>query len=274
MAESRCVIDLFGAEGLDALARLARGPALYAFDFDGTLAPIVVEPDQARAGARTVALLRRLGALVPTALVTGRSADDLRGRIEFTPRYLVGNHGAEGVPAASHLPFAGVDDHADAAAHRALASTWLAQWPEAIGPAGTIPGILVEPKAYSLSIHYRAAADHAIAQAAIAAAIARLDPPPRVIGGKCVFNLLPAGAPDKGTALLALVRLERGDAAFFIGDDLTDEAAFQIAPPSWVTVRVGELADSAARYFIPAQGDIDRCLELLLIGAERMDYAR
>ena len=263
------MIDLFGAAGLDALARLARGPALYAFDFDGTLAPIVSQPDQARAGAETVALLRRLGALVPTALVTGRSTDDLRGRIEFTPRYLVGNHGAEGVPASMHLPFAGVDDHAGAAAHRAVVSDWLAQWPEAIAPEGPEPGILVEPKAYSLSIHYRAASNHAAAHARIAAAVSRLDPLPRVIGGKCVFNLLPAGAPDKGTALLALMRLERGDTAFFIGDDLTDEAAFQVAPPAWVTVRVGESADSAARYFIREQGDIDRCLALLLDGAER-----
>ena len=64
-----------------------------------------------------------------------------------------------------------------------------------------------------------------------------------------------------------LVRHERCDAAFFIGDDLTDEAAFADAPASWVTVKVGRDEDSAARYFIADQHDIDRCLELLLANA-------
>jgi trehalose 6-phosphate phosphatase len=85
-----------------------------------------------------------------------------------------------------------------------------------------------------------------------------------VIAGKCVFNLLPDRAPDKGHALQALVEYERCAAAFFIGDDVTDEAAFVDAPPSWVTVRVGESDDSAARFFIADQDSIDRCLETLL----------
>ena len=124
-------------------------------------------------------------------------------------------------------------------------------------------GIVVEAKNYSLSVHYRKASDHDAARRAIGAAVALLDPPPRVIGGKCVFNLMPAGAPDKGHALSVLVQHERCDAAFFIGDDVTDEAAFVEAPSSWVTVKVGN-GDSAARYRIDDQRDIDRCLEILV----------
>ncbi len=268
------MIDLFAAEGREALAQLARRPALYAFDFDGTLAPIVERPEQAAAEARTVELLGRLGALAATALVTGRSVDDLRGRIAFTPRYLVGNHGAEGVPDPLHRsPTDAVVDHAGNEAHRAVALRWVEQWPDAIGRV-PLDGIVVEPKSYSLSIHYRGSPDHAAAHTAIMTAIGRLDPAPRVIGGKCVFNLLPEGAPDKGTALLALVRLERCEAAFFVGDDLTDEAAFQVAPASWVTVRVGADRDSAARFFIAGQGDIDRCLERLVANAEAASAMR
>ena len=92
------MIDLFSTEGLEALARIARRTTLYAFDFDGTLAPIVERPDDARAAPSTIALLATLGTLVPTAILTGRSVDDLKQRLEFTPLHLVGNHGAEGVP--------------------------------------------------------------------------------------------------------------------------------------------------------------------------------
>ena len=164
-----------------------------------------------------------------------------------------------------------VSGHGGSEAHRAIVRTWRSQWAAALSgadaPARMADGIVVEAKKYSLSIHYRTAPEPAAARVAIEAAIARLDPKPRVIGGKCVYNLLPEGAPDKGRALALLVRHEHCDAAFFIGDDVTDEAAFVDAPPSWVTVKVGADETSAARYFIAQQGDIDRCLGLLLANA-------
>ncbi len=248
------MIDLFAPQGLAAIDRLARGRALYAFDFDGTLSPIVERPDDARARPSTVALLRSLAERVPTVLLTGRGVDDLRARIDVEPTHLVGNHGAEGLPG---------DDGIDRKAHRRTVDGWLAQLPALLGPE-TDRGIVVEPKAFSLSVHYRAASDPVAAVRAIESAIATLEPAPRVIGGKCVFNLLPEGAPDKGQALRALVAHERADGAFFIGDDVTDEAVFVDAPSTWVTVRVGRSEDSAARYFIADQDDIDRCLSVVL----------
>ena len=85
-----------------------------------------------------------------------------------------------------------------------------------------------------------------------------------MIGGKCVVNLLPEGAHDKGRALDELVRFDGATAAFFIGDDVTDESGFLDAPASWVTVRVGLSDDSAARFYIADQDAIDRCLALLV----------
>ncbi len=268
------MIDLFSPEGRAALERLSRRKTLYAFDFDGTLSPIVQRPDDARASPETNALLSSLSALVPTAILTGRGTDDLRRRLEFTPMYLVGDHGSEGLPDAMHRSLADtVSSSGGDATHRAIVEAWRAQWDatlgSAIGPGGSSDGIVVEAKKYSLSIHYRMAPDAAAARAAIEATIALLDPIPRVIGGKCVYNLLPEGAPDKGKALASLVRHEQCEAAFFIGDDVTDEAAFVDAPASWVTVKVGDAEASAARYFIGRQDDIDRCLELLLANATR-----
>jgi trehalose 6-phosphate phosphatase len=261
------VIDLFSVEGRAALERLARQKTLYAFDFDGTLAPIVPRPDDARAQPSTVALLKTLGARVPTLLLTGRGIDDLRQRIAFAPTFLVGNHGAEGLPDA-------ISDEDGHAAHRVVVQRWLAQWPAVIARQIDDPDIVVETKAYSLSIHYRASRDHDAAIRAISAAIKALDPSPHVIGGKCVFNLLPEGAPDKGHALSALVEYTRCTAAFFIGDDVTDETGFADAPASWVTVRVGHSSASKARYFIDDQSDIDRCLEQLVASVEAVATSR
>jgi trehalose 6-phosphate phosphatase len=270
------MIDLFDAEGDAALARLACVKALYAFDFDGTLAPIVAGPDDARASERVVGLLARLATMVPTVLLTGRSVDDLRRRIAFTPLHLVGNHGAEGLPDPLHQSLAeSITASGGDPDHRAVVERWSTQLPALLAAAHPDPAIEIEAKRYSLSIHYRKTPDHALARRQLEAAFEKLDPPPRIIGGKCVFNLLPEGAPDKGQALHALVRFERCEAAFFVGDDVTDEAAFVGAPESWVTVQVGGEPGSAARYCIATQEDIERCLERILThveaAAERTD---
>ncbi len=260
---------LFTPEGKAALERLAQQRTLYGFDFDGTLAPIVARPDDAAARVSTERKLSLLATLVPVAILTGRSVADMRQRIEFTPLHLIGNHGAEGLPsplrhslADSLTASGGTPDHGS------IAREWLRQWPAAIAAYRDDPGIFVEDKTYSISIHYRLAADREAAERAVAAAVATLVPAPRVIGGKCVFNLLHEDAPDKGIALANLVRFEYCNAAFYIGDDETDEAVFYGAPAHWVTVHVGESEDSAARFFVAHQGEIDQCLDLLIANTE------
>ncbi len=260
---------LFTHAGRAALERLAQQATLYGFDFDGTLAPIVAHPEDAAASDATVRKLSALGVLVPIAILTGRSVADMRQRMEFTPLHLVGNHGAEGLPSPLHHSLAdsltasgGTLDHAS------IAREWLRQWRGAIAAHGDDAGIFVEDKRYSISIHYRLAVDRDAAKRAIAQAVATLAPAPRVIGGKCVFNLLPEDAPDKGDALATLVRFEHCDAAFYIGDDETDEAVFHGAPAHWVTVHVGESDNSAAHFFVERQAEVDRCLDLLIANAE------
>jgi trehalose 6-phosphate phosphatase len=75
---------LFSAEGQAALvATMARRPLL-AFDFDGTLAPIVARPDDARVPTAVQQRLERLGRALPLAIVSGRRVDDVRARLSFT----------------------------------------------------------------------------------------------------------------------------------------------------------------------------------------------
>ena len=241
---------LFSTEGRAALERLCAGPALFGFDFDGTLAPIRPTPGEVAMEPRTASAFAALTRCAPAAVVTGRGVADVRARLAGTPRWVVGNHGAEGLPGA---------DPALQAAQAAIC----AAWGEQLGRMGALAGdgILFEDKRFTLSLHYRLAPDRIAAHARLAAAVAALQPAPQVVPGKCVLNLMPAGAHDKFSALRALA----GDSAvFFAGDDENDEIVFRQAPPSWVTVKVGNEGPSAARFHLPGQDAMADCLELLL----------
>lgn len=240
---------LFDDHGLQALAALMRERPLLAFDFDGTLAPIVDRPDDAAVPPAVAEPLAALAERLPVAVVTGRSVRDVASRLGVAPHYLVGNHGAE---AAGHA--------VDAAGGAALDD--LRARLAAADLAGA--GVQVEDKGLSLALHYRLAADRQAAETRIDAALTPLDPLLARFGGKLVVNVVVAAAPDKGDAVLGLAERAGTRAVLFIGDDLNDEAVFRRAPPDWLTVRVGRDQDSVARYFVDGQADMAQLLQKML----------
>jgi MarR family transcriptional regulator, organic hydroperoxide resistance regulator len=123
-----------------------------------------------------------------------------------------------------------------------------------------VRGVAVEDKGLSLAVHYRRARGKAKARARILAAARGLGAV-RLLGGKDVVNVLPAGAPHKGTALeRALPRLGC-DRAIYVGDDDTDEDVFALERPGrLLAVRVGRKSGSAAAWFVRRQADVDRLL--------------
>jgi len=87
----------------------------------------------------------------------------------------------------------------------------------------------------------------------------------RIVEGKMVVNVLPAGAPDKGTALIKLRKRLRCESAIYVGDDDNDEDVFALAKGEHVLgIRVGRSRRSQAAYFVPSQTDIDRLLVKLV----------
>src|SRR5262249_40065918 len=133
-------------------------------------------------------------------------------------------------------------------------------------------GIVIENKTYSISIHYRAARDKLQALRAIDSATQNLRGVRR-LGGRLVVNLLPKGAPTKGTALERARRLLVCDAALYVGDDETEEDAFgEIDSSRLLSIRVGADAGSKARYCLKHQGEIDPFLRRL--AALRSDTGR
>lgn len=243
---------LLTAEGEAALALMAARSTLLAFDFDGTLAPIAPRPELVQVPTGVADRLHRLSKRVALAVITGRSLADVAPRLGFEPQYLVGNHGAEGALGWS----APMQDWAVAVHAR------LAQHAEPLATAG----VTVEDKGYSLALHYRLAPDAQRAVRAIEAALDGLDASHRIFGGKCVLNVAPADAPDKGEALQQLVREAGVAGALFVGDDVNDEPAFACAQAHWVTVRIGpDGQDSKARFYLRSTDEVVAMLDRLLV---------
>ena len=243
---------LFSPEGEETLKAVMQRRPLLAFDFDGTLAPIVEHPDDARVPLEVAQGLTRLAALGPVAIITGRSVDDVTPRLGFKPHYIVGNHGAE--DPARELPVQ-ADEALDEVRERAVTHA------EAL----RLAGVEIEDKQYSLALHYRAAPDAGAALLCIENLLQGIEPALKRFGGKCVVNVVAEGLPDKGDALASLVQRAGAGSAVFVGDDVNDEAVFIRADPHWLTVRVGRDDPlSRAMFFLDSQSELAAMLQKML----------
>ncbi|MBZ5633957.1 MAG: trehalose-phosphatase [Acidobacteriia bacterium] len=232
------------------LKRLARKPILCAFDFDGTLSPIVERPDRARMRVQTRKLLRRLTAVYPCVIVSGRARADVLGKLGGVKvARVIGNHGAETESTA-----------------RKRRNRRVAQWNAALKLGlDNFPGVWVEDKGLSLAVHYRQSPQKAEARRRIFA-LARTLEQARVFGGKQVVNVVMDKAPHKGEALAAERNRLGCSGVLYVGDDENDEDAFSL-DGNIVPVRIGRKRRSHARYYLRTQAEIDQLLELLLLDA-------
>lgn len=226
-------------------------------DIDGTLLDLAPTPHEVRVPTTLRQTLDRLremtgGAL---ALVSGRALVDID--LIFSPLKLpaVGGHGAE-----MRLDGAGTAVGQRAAPLDERVKRQLIEF------AAPRAGIIVEDKGYSLAIHYRLAPEK---QRAIADAVDAVcaDLPPdsvEILPGKAVIEIKPHGV-TKGTAIRELMRHPpfAGRRPVFVGDDVTDEAAFLVMPEfEGLAMSVGRIVPGAAKRF-ETPSDVRRWLERL-----------
>ncbi|MFS8065655.1 MAG: trehalose-phosphatase [Byssovorax sp.] len=240
---------ILAAANESVLAQFARSNTLVAFDYDGTLSPIVVERGAATMRAATRRGLIAVCERYPSAVISGRGRADVSARLEGVPvGHIVGNHGME--PSADMARFA------------ALVAALALQLSQMLAGCR---GVEIEDKRYSLAIHYRKSREKRAARAVIARAGAAVQGSCRLVAGKQVVNVIPHGAPHKGTALEALRDQVGADTAIFVGDDVTDENVFELDQPGrLLSIRVGEKRSSAAPYYLRDQGEIDQLLRRLV----------
>ncbi|MET8011545.1 trehalose-phosphatase [Streptomyces sp. NPDC005271] len=214
-----------GREGLAALLERP-GRAVVGLDFDGTLAEIVPDPDQARAHPGAVPALSRLAPRVRSvAVITGRPA-------EVAVRY-GGFAGAEGLDRLVVLGLYGAERW-DAASgsvqapepHPGIAAV-KAELPAVLETNGAWRGIWIEDKGRAVAVHTRRADDPQAAFDQLRAPLHALAERHGLIvePGRLVLELRPPGM-DKGVALTEYVRQSGAEAVLYAGDDLGDLAAF------------------------------------------------
>ncbi|MEU6666552.1 trehalose-phosphatase [Streptomyces sp. NPDC046727] len=214
--------------GRDGLAALLARPrtALIGLDFDGTLAPIVDDPEQARAHPEAVPALAALAPKVASvAVITGRP-----------PEVAVRYGGFAGVPGLEHLTVLGHygAERWDAATgtvtapppHPGVAAV-RAELPRLLERVGAGPGTWIEEKGRALAVHTRRAADPQAAFESLRTPLADLATRHGLIvePGRLVLELRPPGM-DKGAALLDHARATGAGCVVYAGDDLGDLPAF------------------------------------------------
>jgi trehalose 6-phosphate phosphatase len=218
--------DAFGVALAAARRAAAAAPAGLFTDLDGTLAPIVRDPSSVRlepGAADALAALTEQLAVV--CVVSGRAAMDVRRLVELPALLIAGNHGIEWLEpdatepvAAPHL--AGVPEAMD----RLLAAV----------PA--LPGVRIDDKRLSATVHFRNAADPAAARRAILAALEDAlrgglagETGVELREGRMSVELRPREAGDKGSAVSAAVERFGLRGLIVLGDDLTDLDMFHEA---------------------------------------------
>jgi trehalose 6-phosphate phosphatase len=190
-------------------------------DMDGTVSHIVEHPDAAKITPRCRALLDALQEhLALVAVISGRAVVDLRQRVGLPGLVYVGNHGLERWR----------DDRVELAPAAATFRPALKAAVEQVKPR-QVPGLQIEDKGATVSIHYRRTADPPTTAAVLEPFLRDLAAQHNLnlFQGRMVFELRPPVTVDKGSAFTDLTTQYRLDAAVYLGDDTTDIDALQAA---------------------------------------------
>lgn len=233
-----------------ALTEVAATPRLLiTSDFDGTLAPIVNNPADARPLPEAASALAALAGLPDTtaALISGRALTVLRELSDMSDAVqLVGSHGAE----------------FDTGFIREIDSALLDTIIETLhGIAAGRPGVTVEPKPASVALHVRNASESDGVAAFALAREAAQSWDAHATAGKAVLEFAVI-VTDKGEAVDILRNRCEATAVVFLGDDVTDEKAFRRMRDGDIGVKIGP-GDSLAGFRVDTPADVAVVLRYL-----------
>ncbi|XP_047955758.1 probable trehalose-phosphate phosphatase H [Salvia hispanica] len=225
--QQRSALDMF-----EQITNASKGKQIVMFmDYDGTLSPIVDDPDRAFMSDAMRATVRKLATYFPTAIVSGRCRDKVYSFVRLAELYYAGSHGmdikgpskhskgGEAIlfqPATQYLPI--IDE-----VYKAL-----------LVVTKDTPGATVENNKVCLSVHFRRVHENKWAELAKqVGSVLEAYPEFRLTQGRKVFEIRPTIKWDKGKALEFLLEsLGYANCAdvypIYIGDDRTDEDAFKV----------------------------------------------
>lgn len=241
-------------------------------DYDGTLVPIRPKPEQAVPTAELLANLSLMSRLrrLKFAVISGRSLEDLRSMIPLPGICMAGSHGAEIL-----------DDKADkpiVLARESLRSTFQRLAHNIQKEVGDLQGIWIERKPFTVAMHYRGAdaGFTAVARKRFRETVSGCPESEllKISENKFVMEITPR---DVSKALAVSFLLEScrltPEESIYIGDDRTDEDAFDYLHPRGITVKVAQRpCITAARYRLNGYTRVIALLKHLLQQANSNDW--
>src|SRR5262245_52614934 len=210
----------------DALARRFSGKQLVVFlDYDGTLTPIRDRPEEAVLSESMRGAVRRLAERVPVIVVSGRDRQVVQQLMGLDNLIVAGDHGFD-----IWSPGGGTVQRQEGTAFAGPLSAAQSQLRARLAH---IPGVLIEPKTFSVAVHYRLVPQEQRSRVKqiVDATLSEHPMDLKVTPGKMVMEIQPRLDWDKGKAVLYLLQalgLERDDVVpLYLGDDINDEDAFR-----------------------------------------------
>jgi trehalose 6-phosphate phosphatase len=255
----------------DQLARhlAGRRPAVF-LDYDGTLTPIVDRPEDAVISESMRNAVRGLAGRCPVCVVSGRDRRVVQELMGVDDLIVAGSHGFD-----IWSPAGGEIQRGEGEAFGGLLEVVEARLREELGP---IEGALVEPKKSSVAAHYRLVSEDERPRVGrvVEEILAEYPDELKVTPGKMVYEIQPKIDWDKGKAVLYLLGaldLDHDVVPMYLGDDITDEHAFEAlagASPRGIGIFVGRADDpevagrtTAADYVLRDVPEVERFLDEL-----------
>jgi alpha,alpha-trehalase len=233
------------------------GRLVLLLDYDGTVTPIVEKPELAQLSEEMREVIRELSLRNTVCIISGRSLADLKGLVGLDTIIYSGNHGMELYGLDSEPPI-------DTAPIKPLIHQI---YEECRTNLEDIPGVVVEDKGISASVHYRLVPQDKVSTLK-GRVVAILEPYLNEIKlgyGKKVIEIRPRIEWGKGKVVIHILdRVPNKTLPIYIGDDLTDEDAFEALANKGITILVSASErDSKAQYFLKNVEDVKRFLAIL-----------
>lgn len=233
------------------------------FDYDGTLTPIVSQPEQAVLSESMRKTIIDFAKNFPVALISGRDKNNLKSLVNIPQLFYAGSHGFEiEGPENSNLNYEVGNEYLPF-----LKQAFL----EVDAQLNSIPNVCVQLKKYCIALHYRNVDEVYIRQIFQAAEqIVQRTPELKLLSGKKILEIRPNMDWHKGKSMqwIAQQRQLNHPEYFhlFFGDDLTDEDAFRSLSATYgIGILVGNHGyPTYADYQLNSTEEVQLFLEILL----------